>query len=111
MSSPARQCISVDLPEPDAPMIAVNCGAGEADGHAVQGPDGGVAAAVHLDQVDGGDGRHRVGGRGRYWVLIGHVLFSRETATERIVLAAGRPAHRPAAGHRRAMWICLSADG
>ena len=23
-SSPARQCISVDLPEPDAPMIAVN---------------------------------------------------------------------------------------
>jgi hypothetical protein len=25
VSSPARQCISVDLPEPDGPMIAVNC--------------------------------------------------------------------------------------
>ncbi len=24
-SSPARQCISVDLPEPEGPMIAVNC--------------------------------------------------------------------------------------
>ena len=24
VSSPARQCISVDLPEPDGPMIAVN---------------------------------------------------------------------------------------
>ncbi len=25
VSSPARQCISVDLPEPDGPMMAVNC--------------------------------------------------------------------------------------
>ena len=25
---PARQCISVDLPEPEGPMIAVNCLAG-----------------------------------------------------------------------------------
>src|SRR6185503_5791994 len=25
VSSPARQCINVDFPEPDGPMIAVNC--------------------------------------------------------------------------------------
>jgi len=25
VSSPAMQCISVDFPEPDGPMIAVNC--------------------------------------------------------------------------------------
>ena len=30
VSSPARQCISVDLPEPDGPMIAVNLPASKA---------------------------------------------------------------------------------
>ena len=25
LSRPARQCISVDLPEPDGPMIALKC--------------------------------------------------------------------------------------
>ena len=30
-SSPARQCISVDLPEPDGPMIAVKAPAREVD--------------------------------------------------------------------------------
>ena len=29
-SSPARQCISVLLPEPDGPMMAVNCPASKA---------------------------------------------------------------------------------
>ena len=38
VSRPARQCISVDLPEPDGPMMAVNWPPGMLDGHAVEGP-------------------------------------------------------------------------
>ena len=51
-SSPARQCISVDLPEPDGPMMAVNRPAAEPDGDAVEGPHRRLAPAVHLDRVD-----------------------------------------------------------
>ena len=57
VSSPATQCMSVDLPEPDGPMIAVKRPACEVDGDAVEGSDLGVAAAVDLHGVDGpGDG-------------------------------------------------------
>ena len=61
-SSPARQCISVLLPEPDGPMIAVYLLGLEGDGDAVEGADLAVADAVDLDGVDGtgrrpGDGR------------------------------------------------------
>ena len=63
VSRPARQCISVDLPEPDGPMIAVKRPV-EVDGHAVEGADLVVAVAVDLDGVDGA-GRGRGGGRGR----------------------------------------------
>ena len=41
VSRPARQCIRVDLPEPDGPMIAVNSPRREFDADVVEGPDGG----------------------------------------------------------------------
>ena len=76
VSSPATQCISVDLPEPEGPMIAVKRPAGEVDGHVVEGPHGGVAAAVDLGGADGpgGDrtglgGGHRAGCGSRGGVL------------------------------------------
>ena len=43
VSRPATQCISVDLPEPDGPMMAVKRPVGELDGHAVEGADLGLA--------------------------------------------------------------------
>ena len=65
-SSPATLCISVDLPEPDGPMIAVKRPDRELDGHAVEGADLVLASAVHLDGVDdtgggtvGDDGRRQ----------------------------------------------------
>ena len=51
-SSPAMQCMSVDLPEPDGPMMAVNCAGGEVDRDAVEGAHLGRAPAVDLDRVD-----------------------------------------------------------
>ena len=59
VSRPARQCMSVDLPEPDGPMMAVNRPAGMATVDVVEGPDRGVAPAVDLGGVDGPDGRLR----------------------------------------------------
>ena len=44
-SSPASRCISVDLPEPDGPMIAVKRRAGKLDADAVERVDGGLALA------------------------------------------------------------------
>ena len=58
-SSPARQCISVDLPEPDGPMIAVSRPRGEADGDAVERPHGGLALAEDAAEVRGADDRVR----------------------------------------------------
>ena len=52
-SRPARQCISVLLPEPDGPMMAVNLLGLERHGDAVEGADLAVADAVDLDGVDG----------------------------------------------------------
>ena len=50
-------CMSVDLPEPDGPMIAVKRAGGEADGDAVERVDRGLALAVAAAQVGGGDDR------------------------------------------------------
>ena len=47
-SRPASTCSSVDLPEPEGPMMAVNSPGLEADGHAVESVHGGVAVAVGL---------------------------------------------------------------
>ena len=52
-SRPATQCISVDLPEPDGPMMAAKRARVEVDRHAVERSNLGVAAAVDLDGVDG----------------------------------------------------------
>ena len=47
-SRPASMCSSVDLPEPEGPMIAVNWPCAEPDADVVERGDGGVAAAVEL---------------------------------------------------------------
>ena len=60
VSSPAMQCMRVDLPEPDGPMMAVKRPAGMARLDLVEGPHRGVAAAVDLGGGDGPDGRHRL---------------------------------------------------
>ena len=59
------QCMSVDLPEPDGPMIAVNRPRGEVDAHAVERAHLGLALAVDLGQVDRArrDLAHRLRGR------------------------------------------------
>ena len=61
-SRPARQCISVLLPEPDGPMMAVKRPAGMPTRHVVEGDDLGVAVAVDLD---GAARRGRRGGWAR----------------------------------------------
>ena len=55
-SRPARQCSSVDFPEPDGPMIAVSARRLEVDGDAVERAHLGFAAAVDLGGVDGARG-------------------------------------------------------
>ena len=49
-------CISVDLPEPDGPMTAVNWPRGNVDGDAAQRVDGGVTLAVAAGDVGRRDG-------------------------------------------------------
>ena len=56
-SSPARQCISVDLPEPEGPMIAARRPAWRSDGHLVERAHGGLALAEHSAQLNGADDR------------------------------------------------------
>ena len=51
-SSPARQCSSVDFPEPDGPMIAVQRPASN-ERDPVERPDLGGSAAVDLDGIHG----------------------------------------------------------
>ena len=48
VSRPASACISVDLPEPDGPMIAVKRPRGEVDADSVEGTDLGLTLAVDL---------------------------------------------------------------
>ena len=62
-SSPASRCISVDLPEPDGPMIAVNWPCGHVERDAAQRVDRRVALAVGARDGAGGDGG--CGGLGR----------------------------------------------
>src|SRR3954453_20936863 len=73
LSSPARMCISVDLPEPDGPITAVSRPramssetprrAGGAGGPPAEGGDGGVAIAVAAHDVTSGhDGGGDLGG-------------------------------------------------
>ena len=64
VSSPARQCISVDLPEPDGPMIAVKRPAGKSTVTPSRARDRRVARAVDLDGVDGPGGDAGGGGTG-----------------------------------------------
>ena len=56
-SSPAMQCISVDLPDPDGPITAVNRPRSNFDVDAVERPDGDVASSVGLLQPDGAGSR------------------------------------------------------
>ncbi len=66
-SSPARQCISVLLPEPGRAHDRRELAGLERDGDAVEGADLAVADAVDLDGVDGagrGPGRGRGGDDG-----------------------------------------------
>ena len=73
-SSPARQCISVLLPDPDGPMIAVYLAGLERDGDAVEGADLALADAVDLDCVDGTGGRPGGWRGGDDGCLLGHAL-------------------------------------
>ena len=51
VSRPARQCIRVDLPEPEGPMMAVNWPGGRSRRQVVEGGHHGVAGAVDLAGV------------------------------------------------------------
>ena len=57
---PGDACISVDLPEPDGPMMAVKRPVAKSTVDAVEGADLGLALAVDLDGVDGASGRRAV---------------------------------------------------
>ena len=52
-SSAAMQCISVDLPDPDGPITAVNSPAAKSIDTPSSAATVGVAFAVHLADVDG----------------------------------------------------------
>ena len=78
-SSPARACISVDLPEPDGPMMAVKLAGVELDVDAVEGPDGALALAVGLGGADGSGGDRPAG------VVVGR---SRRGAAVRVAVMA-----------------------
>ena len=90
-SRPARQCSSVDLPEPDGPMIAVHARRLELDGHAVERAHLGLARAVDLGRVDGAGGRRVRGGAGR----LGH-----EGSSCRVAVVSGSGDRGPRAGCR-----------
>ena len=55
LSRPASRCISVDLPEPEGPTIAVSSPAGKSRRDAAQGVDRGLALAEAAAQVPAGD--------------------------------------------------------
>jgi hypothetical protein len=52
LPSPARQCIKVDLPEPDGPMMAVSSPRSQVNRHMVERPHFGRARTETLDDVD-----------------------------------------------------------
>ena len=96
VSSPARQCSSVDLPDPDGPMMAVNVARLERDGDAVERMDLGIADSVDLSRVDGtGGGRAArshggIGGGG-----------SRRCGGNRVDMTSGLPLLRRLGIHRQ----------
>ncbi len=53
LSSPARMCMSVDLPEPDGPMTATRWPCAHLERNAAQRVDGRVALAVLALQIAG----------------------------------------------------------
>ena len=55
-------CMSVLLPEPDGPMMAVSRPALDVDVDVAQGVHGGVALAVPAREPAGADDRQRCGG-------------------------------------------------
>jgi len=56
-SRPAMQCISVDLPDPDGPHHRGEATTFELDVHTVQCPNGRIALAIRLRQLDGARSR------------------------------------------------------
>ena len=53
VSSPARQCISVDFPDPDGPHDGDELAGGERDVDVVKGHHPGITRAVDLGQSHG----------------------------------------------------------
>ena len=114
LSSPARMCISVDLPEPDGPITAVSRPSSDVDGHAAQRVDRRVALAVAAHDAAAFDDRHpRTAVARRLRDCVGElmnihaaVLHRRRTVrrTSRVVSAAHTPgpAARDAPKSRRA---------
>ena len=87
-SSPARQCIRVDLPEPDGPMMAVKAPATKAHVDVVEGDHGAVALAVDLGGADGpGGDRGFCCGRRE----AGNVAYESHDAVARTDRSAGVP--------------------
>ena len=64
-SSPATQCMSVDLPDPDGPMIAVKTPVPKSMDDVVEGAHLGVARAVDLGGVQRAGRRDAARGRSR----------------------------------------------
>ena len=62
LSSPASRCMSVDLPEPDGPMIAVNWPAGNEIDDAAERVHRGLPLTVGAVEVGRGRDRGRGGG-------------------------------------------------
>ena len=85
VSRPARQCMSVDLPEPDGPMIAVYSRAPQLDAHATQRGDLGFALCRTPST-------RRPRGPRRSWVAPGSLSRSLPPGS---VSAGGCPAHHP----------------
>ena len=100
-SSPATAWSSVDLPEPDGPMMAVKPPAAKSTRHAVEGAHGGVALAVDLDGIDGAGGRRgRQAGRiamalTRVAVVVGCVVESCRHGAPRRPSIVGPSGGRP----------------
>ena len=105
--------MSVDLPEPDGPMVAVNSPGHEVDGDPVEGVDHGVALAVGLAGVERpcGDGTASRGAGGRSEVL-GRERAVAELRTLSIIcgfLPIDTPGGR--VGHRhRALMSCSGPE-
>ena len=97
-SRPARQCSSVDLPEPDGPMIAVKRPGSNVTLTPSSACDRGVADAVDLAGVDRAGGGDQSGGRRGDGRSAAHTSLS-TPADARSHPCCGRIAGRPRGGH------------